>query len=115
MTLARHCSGGVILGFSQFKTSTGVWKAGTPNQRSQKRGIEFPTPWNHIEAGILFALQLPLIVFRDETVSGGIFDEGVSDLFIQPMPKGKLSRRERRAIQEVLRKWSAAVHAHYYV
>src|SRR3990167_11114219 len=54
--LAKHCSGGLILGFSQFETKTGTWKKGTRSQSKQNKLIAFPTPWNQIEAGILFAL-----------------------------------------------------------
>src|SRR5271156_6758870 len=53
--LARHCSGGVILGFSQFETVGGVAKKGTPVEKKEAGLLRFPTPWNHLEAGILFS------------------------------------------------------------
>lgn len=46
----------------------------------------FPSPWNHLESGILFGLHLPLLVFAEEGVSGGVFDRGVTDVFIHRMP-----------------------------
>src|SRR6266568_6026177 len=85
LTLAKHCSGGLILGFSQFVTRSGTWKEGTPYKDVQRGPVAFPTPWNHIEAGILYALGLPLLVFREEHVSGGVFDPGVTDLFVHEM------------------------------
>src|SRR5258708_4385459 len=71
--IAKHCSGGIILGFQQFIATAGVWKKGTKEQKRVVRGkpVHFPTPWNHLEAGILFGLQLPLLIFREEAVSGG--------------------------------------------
>ena len=30
LTLAKHCSGGLILCFSQFEATAGAWKKGTP-------------------------------------------------------------------------------------
>src|SRR5207244_1006998 len=109
LTLAKRCSGGVILGFSQFQTVSGTWKKGTPAEERSKRHVSFPTPWNHIEGGILFALKLPVIVFRERDVSGGLFDPGVTDLFIQEMPIGRLTTPKRRALREILQKWSALV------
>ena len=55
-TIAKHCSGGIVLGFTQFITDSGVWKKGTKEESEQSKTICFPTPWNHLEAGILFGL-----------------------------------------------------------
>ncbi|HAZ10784.1 MAG TPA: hypothetical protein DCY56_06745 [Candidatus Omnitrophica bacterium] len=111
--LAKHCSGGLILGFSQFETKTGTWKKGTRSQSKQNKLIAFPTPWNQIEAGILFALRLPLLVFCEDNVSGGIFEKGITDLFIHRMPLGKLSRQNKKALNEVIVKWAHEVREHY--
>lgn len=111
--LARFCCGGVILGFSQFTTSRGVWKKGTPYEKPQTTFTAFPTPWNQLEAGILFSLNLPLLVFREPHISGGIFDLGVSDLFIHELPTGKISKTERKGLSEVIRKFGANAHARY--
>ena len=114
LTLAKHCSGGLILGFSQFETRAGTWKRGTGHENTQRGLVAFPSPWNHIEAGILYALGLPLLVFREQQVLGGVFDPGVTDLFVHEMPHGRLARRERRALREITRKWGAKVHDTYY-
>jgi len=114
--IAKHCSGGIILGFKQFKATAGVWKAGTKEQRRVRRGKPeyFPTAWNHLEAGILFGLQLPLLIFREDPLRGGVFDEGVTDVFIHNMPPGDLHGDNLEAFREVLLKWSARVLEHYY-
>ena len=36
--IAKHCSGGIILGFRQFTATAGVWKRGTKEQRHLRRG-----------------------------------------------------------------------------
>jgi hypothetical protein len=113
-TLAKHCSGGLILGFSQFETKSGIWKKGTPDQAKQTAIVAFPTPWNHIEAGILFSLRRPLLVFREQGVLGGVFDNGVTDLFVHDMPTAKTNRPQRKAIREVFVKWAVEVQQHYY-
>jgi hypothetical protein len=112
--LAKHCSGGLILGFSQFETSVGIWKKGTPYELRQRAVVTFPTAWNHLEAGVLFSLGLPLLVFRDPFVSGGVFDNGVTDLFIHEMPKNKQTKAEKKALREVFRKWAVKVQTYYY-
>jgi len=114
--IAKHCSGGIILGFQQFIATAGVWKKGTKEHKTVSRGkpVHFPTPWNHLEAGILFGLQLPLLIFREEPVRGGVFDEGVTDVFIHSIPSGKMTKQNLEAFREVLLKWSSRVREHYY-
>ena len=114
LTLAKHCAGGLILGFSQFVTDKGIWKKGTPYAKAQRGAVSFPTPWNQLEAGILFSLDAPLLVFRETSIQGGIFDNGVSDLYIQDMPTPSASKKERVRLGGVFRKWSAKVHEKYY-
>src|SRR5215813_4779410 len=63
-TIARHCAGGVILGYSQMiapklQVKPGVRIKGQ-KQPNVQNNAKFPTPWNHLEAGILFSLRLPL-------------------------------------------------------
>lgn len=112
--IAKHCSGGVILGFSQFAASGGLWKRGTPEQRRTRDTVLFPSSWNHLEAGILFGMGLPLLVFCEPGVSGGVFDSGVTDAFIHRMPEPNMTRANRAAIIEVFRKWQGRVRDHYY-
>jgi hypothetical protein len=113
-TVARHCSGAVILGFEQIRADTGTIKPGTPKQVSIKKSISFPTPWNQLEAGILFSMDLPMLVFREPSITGGIFDVGVTDVFVHIMPATNLSRTERTALQDVFLKWQANVRRQYY-
>jgi hypothetical protein len=113
-TIARHCSGGLILGFKQFETNSGTWKQDTPDEKNQSEYIAFPTPWNHLEAGVLFGLKLPVLVFREPTVKGGVFDIGVTDVFVHPMPVAPLSKENKDAFKQVFLKWSAKVREHYY-
>ncbi len=116
LTLAKHCSGGLILGFSQFEATGGTWKKGTPFRASvgKNKAVLFPTPWNQLEAGILFALNVPLLVFREPGIAGGVFDNGVTDLFVHPMPRPEAEYNEKKALRAVFQKWTAQVRAHYY-
>src|ERR1035438_166081 len=66
--LCRHCSGGVILGFEQFCADSGAWKKDTPEAKVVKGSVSFPSPWNNMEGAILFALGLPILVFREPCI-----------------------------------------------
>jgi hypothetical protein len=111
--LVRHCSGGLILGFQQFLARGGTWKHGTAGQR--EAGSEsFPTPWNHLEAGILYALARPLLVFHEASISGGIFDHGATGMFVHALPKASEFDAHQARITDVLRKWRDEVRKHFY-
>jgi hypothetical protein len=111
--LARRCSGGVILGFAQQRAPRVVAKLGTSEEKTL-RNVAYPSPWNQLEAGILFSLRLPLMVFRESGVTGGVFDTGVTDVFIHPIPVGDHARVDNPALREVILAWQARVRQHYY-
>ena len=114
--ISNHCSGGIILGFSQFVADSGTWKKGVgkDKEKSQTEPIAFPTPWNQLEAGILFGLQIPLLIFREPTIEGGVFDRGVTDVYVHSMPVPPLDNANKDALKQVFLKWSAKVRRHYY-
>jgi hypothetical protein len=112
--IAKHCSGGVILGFEQMTVTAGVKKPGTSQESQILQPLAVPTPWNNLEAGILFGLGLPLLIFREPKISGGVFDPGVTDVFVHDMPAGSDSPGRRSGLREVVIKWQAKVREHYY-
>jgi hypothetical protein len=114
LVLAVHCSGGIILGFEQFLSESGVAKRGTTREKTVDQPTSFPTPWNQIEAGILFTIGLPLIVFMEEGISGGVFDTGVTDVYLHKMPMGRLTKDNKTALREVFLNWQRKVRSHYY-
>lgn len=115
LSIAKHCSGGIILGFSQFETDSGIWKKGIKGkEKTQSELLQFPTPWNQLEAGILFGLQIPIVIFRESYIRGGIFDPEVTDVFIHKMPIPPLDKYDIESLRQVFLKWSARVRRHYY-
>lgn len=112
--IARHCSGGVILGFEQFRSLKGVRKPGTDDEVVVEEPTAFPTPWNQLEAGILFGLRLPLLIFREGSVSGGVFDRGVTDVFVHDMPLGNPTAAQKHELRELVARWQSRVREHYY-
>ena len=109
--IARHCSGGVILGFTKFTATAGTWKEGTKKQKPLTAPLKVPSPWNQLEAGILFSLHRPILVFRESGLEGGIFDLGVTDVFVHPMPDQKSNMNE---LKEIFLKWRDKVGGVYY-
>jgi hypothetical protein len=101
----------VILGFGQFTATTGTWKSGTKAEAAILTPLKFPTPWNHLEAGILFALGRPLLVFREDGLSGGVFDPGVTDVFVHQIPQPRASQDD---LKEIFLKWRGRVDTRYY-
>lgn len=114
--IAKHCSGGVILGFEQIRVTGGLVKPGTIQEAKVKplTPISIPTPWNQLEAGIMFGLRLPLLIFREKGVTGGVFDNGVTDVFVHTIPVGNWMSEDETALNEVFLKWHAKVREHYY-
>ena len=113
LLLARHCAGGVVLGFEQVRANEATKRPGTKEEMPLKP-FRVPSAWNHLESGILFTLGLPLLVFREDGIDEGIFDKGVSDAFVHKMPSAALERNERGALTAVFQKWQAEVRHRYY-
>jgi len=116
LVIARHCAGGLILGFEQFRATAGIRKPGATDARPLKRKevISFPTPWNHLEAGILFGLGLPIMIFREPQIAGGVFDNGVTDVFVHEIPDAAPSSHQQSELKQIFLKWHARVSARYY-
>jgi len=113
--IAKHCAGGVILGFEQLWVETGKIKRDIKGLTSIiSKPFAIPSPWNQLEAGILFSLDIPLLIFKEKTITGGVFDNGVTDVFIHKMPMGDLNRNQVQELKEVFLKWQAKVRQFYY-
>jgi hypothetical protein len=113
LRMVRHCSGGIILGFEQFRAPTGKFRVGSKNAKTAT-GVSFPTPWNQLEGGILFSAGLPMLIFKEPDIQGGVFDVGSTEVFVHPIPTSKMSRRALDDLESVFRKWVGKVQAHYY-
>src|SRR5262245_28547497 len=65
LKMVEHCSGGIILGFEQFRTNKGVFKPGSPKS-TEIKNVRYPTIWNQLEAAMAFGLKKPLFVILEE-------------------------------------------------
>ncbi|HZS54648.1 MAG TPA: hypothetical protein VFA65_09610 [Bryobacteraceae bacterium] len=114
LRMIKHCSGGIILGFEQFRCKGGKFKLGSPNAKTIASTISFPTPWNQLEAGILFSAGLPMMIFRESGITGGVFDVGTSEVFIHQMPNASTNSTSLDDLDSVFQNWVARVRNHYY-
>jgi len=113
LRMVRHCSGGIILGFEQFRAPAGDLRAGSKNADTAA-GVSFPTPWNQLEAGILFSAGLPMLIFKEPDIQGGVFDVGSTEFFVHPLPTSQSPRRALDDLDLVFQRWVGKVRAHYY-
>jgi hypothetical protein len=113
--IAKHCAGGIILGFEQLYVETGKRKRGSKEQKliTKDKPLLLPTPWNHLEAGVLYGLKLPLLIFKEEGIEGGVFDYGITDVFIHTMPLGRANSAKIEELKQVFLKWFAMVSNRY--
>jgi hypothetical protein len=116
LVIAKRCAGALILGFEQHFAGSIEIRRGLEecDGGGCAENVSYPTPWNHLEAGILFALGLPQLVFRELGVAGGIFDNGVSDAFIHHMPQLDANGKLMQPVIDVFLKWQAEVRQRYY-
>jgi hypothetical protein len=106
--VARACYGGMVMGFAQVEFEQGVMKRGSPAEKPVGK-IVIPTPWNQIEAGILVALNRPILLFAEEGVTGGVFDQGALSGYLQKFRPDAFEAYDREQMRERIRHWSAAV------
>ncbi len=85
--LARHCCGGVVLGFVETQVE-GAKRIEEDQAKDfkpikQEDPINFASVWNQLEAGILLGLGKPVLVCREKGVEQqGILDAQVGDRYI---------------------------------
>lgn len=74
--LMAGCAAVAIVGVSQLLVARGTLRPGTPEE-SPVRDASLATPWNQIEAGMAFSLDLPMLVVRSQLGDAGVF--GIRD------------------------------------
>lgn len=111
--IAKHCSGGIILGFEQIFVERATRKRQTASEKILSEPISIPTPWNHLEAGILFGLKMPMLIFKEDGIEGGVFDYGITDAFVHAMPSTSPSPDKIIELKQVLLKWFTLVSQRY--
>lgn len=81
ISLMRKCKGAIILGYPQIRIREGVLKD-TKISSKEAPGLILPTEWNHIEAALAHAKEIPLLLIHHINVKRGVFDKGATNSFI---------------------------------
>lgn len=106
--IARACYGGVILGFSQMQFEQGIFRKNTLSE-TPLDVTSLASSWNQIEAGMLVALQRPLLIFVEKGVTGGVFDRDSVAGCVQELDPEAITDVDREQIVERVKHWGAAV------
>lgn len=109
LEVIQACYGGLILGFEHFRSESGVVRQGTPAETRVSSQV-MASPWHQIETAVLLARNLPVLIFKDRDVRGGVFDLGTSDHLILEMPSSNPAP-DHLALR--FSEWAAAVRLHY--
>jgi hypothetical protein len=108
IALLGECKGAVILGFPQIRVEAGFLKdKSIPTET--KSTLLLPTEWNHIEAGLAYAMKKPLLVIHHEGVSRGVFDRGAISSFIYSVDMTNAAWPMLPQIAGALKKWKKDV------
>lgn len=73
--ILHACAGAIVLGYPHTRHSHRVVRGTTTTTAFE---LDSPTPWNQIEGALAYGLGLPVLVVAHPTISGGIFDHGVT-------------------------------------
>jgi hypothetical protein len=57
---------------------------------------------------------LPLLIFKEDGIVGGVFDVGVTDVFVLKMPPTKPNKAKIDELKQVFFKWQGEVCRVYY-
>ena len=104
--LMNQCYGAVVLGVPQIEV-----RSGTVRGDEIERPFSLGTEWNHIEAALAYALELPVLVIHDVTVGRGIFDRGAANAFIYSVDFSSDVWPLAEDISSVIRTWSTQLRA----
>lgn len=107
--LAQRCAGGMVLGFRQAATEKMTRWAGSAFERRDRATTYHPSPWNQLEAGILYSLGLPMLVLAEEGISGGIFDSSAAGHVVHAFTADGFDATEAERIRRLILDWSRDV------
>lgn len=103
-----ECEGAVVLGYRQVHIERGREKTGSSKEKILK-DTYLSTPWNQIECGMAYMLNLPLLIVREPGVEDGVFGIGNTDRFIHQAVLSRAWLDSPRFLQP-LNEWIEEIH-----
>jgi hypothetical protein len=95
----RSCDGAVVLGYPQILVERGKIRD------SDCTGLTLATEWNHIEAALAYAQQLPLFLVHQTGVDRGVFDRGAMAGFVHDVDLANAAWALETSTHGALVKW----------
>lgn len=102
--LMEQCSGAIILGYPQIIVNSGIIK-----EKQIDKEFLLPTEWNHIETGLAYAREIPLLVIHHLGITRGVFDRGALSNYIYEINMADSNWPLRPDIQGALANWKKEV------
>lgn len=102
--LMEQCSGAIILGYPQI-----IVKSCSIKGKQIDKEFLLPTEWNHIETGLAYAREIPLLVIHHIGITRGVFDRGALSNYIYEINLADSNWPLRPDIQGALSNWKKEV------
>jgi hypothetical protein len=103
------CNGAVIVGLARRFAPVTVDRFNSPKKVVQNR-VFTSTPWNHLEAGMAYQLDLPLLILKEKAIlPEGILDQALSEYLVFEFdPKTQASGLSKE-LKETIAAWTREV------
>jgi len=106
----RKCAGAVIVGMERRYAESAIDRRGSARQTALS-DLAMSTPWTHLEAGMAFMLDLPLLILKERRVyAEGILDPALGAYFVCTFSLGEDPRKSVE-LKGVLASWAKVVKA----
>jgi hypothetical protein len=107
--LMLRCEGAVIVGFDRRVAPVAIEKQGSVSER-RLRNVRTATPWNHLEAGMAFQLDIPMLILKDRaTHPEGILDQSVGEYLVFEFDIESESEGLSPPLKRTIETWAAQV------
>lgn len=107
--LMLQCAGAVIVGFERRYAKTALERRGSARETTI-REIRTSTPWSHLEAGMAFQLDLPMLILKDRHVHAeGILDQSLSRYLVYEFDLVTEAQQMSPQLKATLKAWAEAV------
>ncbi|MGG7035702.1 MAG: hypothetical protein ACI7YS_11005 [Flavobacterium sp.] len=99
------CVAAIVIGLERHHSFIGYEKEHSKDSKELVHKYS-SSPWIHIEAGMAFQANLPLLILKEDKVyAEGILDPQISDSFIFEFELKKLQKKLSPELVEIINSW----------
>lgn len=77
IAVMEQCQGAIILGYPQIRITNGIFR-----DKKINKELILSTEWNHIETGLAYAKNIPLLLIHHIGIQRGVFERGAVNKFL---------------------------------